>query len=177
MAASFAFQKCYTTLKDIRHSLEQVVDEAFAKGLIPRPLKDKCHDVKSYTEEARTASLLSAIQDRVTAEPEAIEKFAKILQSTSGAEYIGKKLFQEYSDATKSELVVPRGQRHNSAPLASHPPPVVDGMRHNSVPLVTDLQTHTSVIHNPVTMEEEGCASVEATSTDIGGEQEIRLVL
>ena len=174
--ASLAFQKCYTTLKDIRHSLEQVVDEAFAEGLIPRLLKDKCHDVKSYSEEDRTESLLSAIQDRVRSEPEAIEKFAQILQCTSGADYIGNQLLQAYDDAKKSELVLSRTQRDNNALLASHPLPVVAGM---SVPQATDHQTHTSVIHNPVTMDMEdgGCVSAEATSTDIGGEQETRLVL
>lgn len=163
--AKLAFQKCYTTLKDIRHSLEQVADEAFSKGLIARTLKDKCHDIKSFTEEERTGSLLNAIQDRVTAEPEAIKKFAKILQCTVGAEYIGNQLLQAYDD-TKSELVV--STTHCSAPLPHHSPSVVDGM--GSKTDNTDSQTH-----NPVAMEDGERAM--SPPVDNGGEQEMRSVL
>lgn len=98
---SLAFTKSFSCLLGIQYGLDTVASEAYAAGLIPLDLKNKCTGEISKPE-TQTRHFLNALQGRLESKPETLEGLVMILGRTSGLEHIGDELISSLDEAKKA---------------------------------------------------------------------------
>lgn len=104
-----AFQKSTIALNDIRHGINSISDKAFAENLIAESNRSRRSD---FADGERTKSLLAALLDRIKSRPKTFHTLVRILNDTSGMDYIGEEL-QKNLETVKMELRV-QGISHHS---------------------------------------------------------------
>ena len=88
----------------IQNDLAAVATKLYAKGLISQNTHENAMNQHQILRD-RTVSLLSAVHDKIRAEPQVFTEFVKILESESTLKPVAKTLAENYQSDGKWESI------------------------------------------------------------------------